>query len=108
MPERQSRGGEPIHSELASDPEMLELIELFVAEMPEKIQQLSNAWASADRQAIESLAHQLKGCSGGYGYGIVGAAASRLESAVKKPHDDLKAIQREFDSLVDLCSRAAV
>ncbi len=101
--------GEPVRSDYASDPDMLELVELFVAEMPLKVQRFGELWDSSDTGEIERAAHQLKGSSAGYGFGVVGEAAGRLESRLKdKVVDDLESIRAEFDELVDLCSRVTM
>ncbi len=98
----------PLKSDLAGDPEMLELVQMFLADMPSRLRELEDAWSDERREALSTLAHQLKGCSAGYGFPSVGQAAGALESALKDPARELESLKREFESLVELCSRAAV
>jgi len=95
-----------IHSEFASDAEMLELVQEFVGELPQRIEELNDAWHEADSESLERLAHQLKGASAGYGFGVLGEAAARLEATIKAADRDLSAVASEFDELVNLCARA--
>lgn len=96
-----------IRSDFADDTEMSELIELFVEDMQNRIDELEAAWRDADAEALERAAHQLKGASAGYGFPIVGDAAGRLEATIKAAERDLSSAASEFNQLIDLCSRAA-
>ena len=72
------QAGPPLLSDFASDPDMLELVEMFVAEMPQRVAAIEKAVSDSDTASIASLAHQLKGAAGGYGFGcITDAAANR-------------------------------
>ncbi len=97
----------PLISEFADDAEMAELIELFVAEMPERICSLRSAFEQAATEDLQRLAHQLKGAAPGYGYPAIGVAAADLEEAAKQARalDDLRA---ELDELLNLCRRASL
>ena len=97
---------EPILSEFTDDNEMLELIQSFVDEMPDRISELEAAWRSADAETLERVAHQLKGASAGYGFAILGEAAAELEASVKSIDSDLEAAANEFHQLVNICGRA--
>lgn len=108
MMQQQDPSATPILSEFASDSEMLELIQSFVDEMPDRISELEAAWRSEDAETLERVAHQLKGASAGYGFAIVGEAAAELEATMKAIDNDLEAASNEFKQLVDLCSRAAI
>jgi HPt (histidine-containing phosphotransfer) domain-containing protein len=106
MPDNSSKP--PLKSDLAGDPEMLELVQMFLAEMPDRLRELEGAWSAEHREALSRLSHQLKGCCAGYGFPSVGQAAGALESGLKDPSRELESLKREFESLVELCSRAAV
>jgi len=105
--------GQPnIRSEFASDPDMQEIIGLFVQEMPERIAQLQSSWTSGEFDAVKRLAHQLKGAGGGYGFPTLGQAAGKLESSVNtlvnNSHGtELNGIKAQLDALVELCNRVA-
>lgn len=98
----------PLKSDLGGDPEMLELVQMFLADMPDRLRELEDAWGAERREALSILAHQLKGCCAGYGFPSVGQAAGALESGLKDPARELESLKSEFESLVELCSRAAV
>jgi HPt (histidine-containing phosphotransfer) domain-containing protein len=97
---------EPILSDFATDPEMKELLQMFVSELPDRLSAIRNAWDQDDMESIRRIAHQLKGASGGYGFGIIGNAASRLEATLTAESTDLSLAQNELIALIDLCQRA--
>ncbi|MCA9300475.1 MAG: Hpt domain-containing protein [Phycisphaerales bacterium] len=102
----------PLQSEFAGDPDMDELVELFVTELPARIEALDTAWNSRDLEITTRIAHQLKGASGGYGFPTIGDAAATLEDHLRGlegdvPEDLVQSIQREVDQVIHLCKRAA-
>lgn len=99
--------GAPIRSEFAGDPDMVELIEYFVSELPERAAAVTDCLRSERWEDLRRLAHQLKGASGGYGFGPLGDAAAALEEDLDT-QADLDAIQRDVDRLLALCGRIAV
>jgi HPt (histidine-containing phosphotransfer) domain-containing protein len=96
-----------IVSEFADDPEMRELIELFVSELPERVSSLEAAWRDERVEEARRVAHQIKGASGGYGFPSLGEAAARLESALGSAEDDLSRARAQLDELIDLCHRTS-
>lgn len=121
-PKQHAGAATPVVSKYANDPDMAELVELFVAELPTRVKAMQDA---LDRRQVDSLkrsAHQLKGAGGGYGFASIGAAAGRLESllvslsttnptpdamAAWSP-SDLEGVRRELEELIDLCRRASI
>lgn len=96
-------------SEFANDPEMAELVQLFVSEMPARIEALRAAWTQKQLVNLTRLSHQLKGASAGYGFPTIGNAAARLETALKgldSGPSDVEKLAAEFRELVDLCASA--
>jgi len=73
----------PVISALANDPDMVELIDEFVAEIPNMLQGLEKAYSSNDMDTLERLARQLKGQSGACGFESITALAVELEKAAK-------------------------
>ena len=101
-----------LQSEFAGDPEMAELVEMFVSELPERIQTLNTIWTGKQFDELKRMSHQLKGASAGYGYPVIGTAAGQLEASLKtlsgEPNGEaLNKIKKQFDDLVTLCRRAA-
>jgi HPt (histidine-containing phosphotransfer) domain-containing protein len=101
----------PILSQYATDPEMVELIDLFLSEMPDRLKALESAWRNAQVPQLTRMAHQLKGSCAGYGFPAIGTAASTLEDRLRALQADggaqLKRLQSEFNELIDLCRRAS-
>jgi HPt (histidine-containing phosphotransfer) domain-containing protein len=94
----------PIYSTLGSDEDLGELVEMFVAEMPARLADMSQACAGQDWERLQRLAHQLKGSAGSYGFDDVTPLASRLEAAVRDRRGDDE-IRLATHDLLELCSR---
>ena len=97
---------ERLYSELSKDPDLAELVEVFVAEMPNRVELVR---AHADAQNWEQLgraAHQLKGAAGSYGFHDLTRPALRLEQAATRREPESQILQA-VDELVELCSRIA-
>ena len=93
----------PIHSRFASDPEMREIVALFVAELPARLGELHKAWRTGDLDRIRIMAHQLKGAGGGYGFPELSTLAGELEAAIRTPGApiaDLDARIRAFAAML--------
>lgn len=88
------------------DPEERELIEFFLGELPERVRLIRDAMSEEDHERLCRIAHQLKGAAPGFGFGTIGAAASRLEQAIKGL-DDVDAwterVSPQIRSLVEEC-----
>lgn len=95
----------PLASELAGDPDLADLIELFVSEMPQRLEALEEAAAAADLASLATLAHQLKGSAGGYGYPGITAAAAHLEACARH-RSSREDLVRATEDLRELCRRA--
>ena len=72
-----------IYSRLADDPDLSELVELFVEEIPERIEALEEIANNRDLAAMRVAAHQLKGALGSYGFDDLGKVAAALELEAK-------------------------
>jgi HPt (histidine-containing phosphotransfer) domain-containing protein len=62
---------------------MAELIELFVAELSDRLAALRQAVAGDDAREVARLAHQLKGAGGSHGFPQITAAAAEVERVAK-------------------------
>lgn len=108
MTDQQPNGSEePIVSDLVKeDPDMIDLVEEFVNELPQRLSSLQSALEAQQIEEVRSLAHQLKGAGGGHGYQILTDKAGILE---KQAIDgDVEAIQSSMDELVQVIARVAV
>lgn len=91
----------PIYSTLAHDQDMAELIEMFVAEVPDKLTRLDALLQAEDWNELKRLSHQLKGSAGGYGFGVVTAGAQKLEATLQNG-DEVEVIFARAQELMSL------
>ncbi|MEO1715501.1 MAG: Hpt domain-containing protein [Planctomycetota bacterium] len=100
----------PIRSEFAGDPDMLELVQTFVDELPVRAAQLTASLEAGDRDGLIRLAHQLSGSCGGYGFASIGDHARRLERELNESDlsGTLAEVREQVDELVALCGRVVV
>ena len=101
-------GDNPIVSEFADDPEMTELVEIFVEELPLKAQDLAGAAGIGDLERIRVLAHQMKGSAPGYGFSQLGDAAREIEEFLSDDPANalnIEELKRRVDALIGLCQR---
>lgn len=102
-----------LRSTYADDPDMREIVEAFVGEMPDRLAALERAWSEQQLDEVRRLAHQLKGASGGYGFQSVGAAAADLERTLVEmgrgsAGASVASLRREFESLIAMCRRVSM
>ena len=102
--------GTSLHSTLASDPDMVELVQFFVEEMADRVQTISDAADANDLGQLRTVAHQLKGAGAGYGFEPITDAAGALEHLIDEsgPATEVESMRQQIDALIDLCRRATV
>lgn len=66
------------------DVELAELVELFVQELPLRLNAVERAAHGGCWAEVRSLAHQIKGASGSYGFPQLMSAAASLEQAIRE------------------------
>jgi len=100
---------EPMLSAYESDPDMGEIVALFVAEMPDRRSELRKAVEAGDLSKAIRIAHQLKGAAGGYGFGALGTVAAASERALLDLLDannsDFTALRTAATPLLEACGR---
>ena len=100
----ESEPGVPIYSEFADDAEMMELVAMFVGELPDRIAAMAAAAERDDLAGVAHFAHQIKGAAGGYGFPQITEAATALETCARAA--DPAATRDALDALATLCQRA--
>lgn len=95
-----------LYSSLASDPDFRQLVELFVGEMPGRIDNLLRLLREREWPGLRRAVHQLKGAAGGYGFGPISQLAAHVEDMLRH-HPSEDEIRQAVDSLVQLCRRAS-
>ena len=93
-------------SEYANDPDMIDLVEMFIDEMPDRISAIEQAVHQADIAMLSSLSHQLKGSAGGYGFGPITTAAAQVEQ-LATTEKQLQEMEGAIAELLSLCRQAS-
>jgi HPt (histidine-containing phosphotransfer) domain-containing protein len=98
---------EYVYSELADDPELRDLIQLFVDEMPYRAALYEELFRSGDFDELRRAIHQLKGAAGSYGFSVITEAAATLEQSIRHeaPYEQ---IRHELHGLIRLCTAARI
>lgn len=96
--------GEPIYSQLAGDPDLVDLVAMFVDEIPLRMAGLRECFQAGDREQLGTLAHQLKGASGSYGFEPLSPLAARLETAARQNEPE-EAMRQALEALIEMSAR---
>jgi len=102
---RSSSETEPLYSDLSGDPDLAEIVAMFVEEMPKRVASFGGAFEARDWKRLGRLAHQLKGSAGSYGFAAVGRGAAGVEDAIQSALPEIQ-ISQAVDELLALCRRA--
>jgi len=95
---------EPLYSSFGTDPELGEIVELFVEEMPDRIQMLIDQYDANDWHGLRRTAHQLKGAAGSYGFDEISPRAARLERFLGDDEPE-EQIRSAVEELIAVCGR---
>ncbi len=95
---------EPLYSTLGDDPDLASIVDLFVEEMPNRVQKLLACMENGNWEQMRSLAHQLKGAAGSYGFSPITASAGSLEQRLRDSQPEER-ICEALDELVKMCQR---
>jgi HPt (histidine-containing phosphotransfer) domain-containing protein len=75
----------PLHSQLlADDPGMRDIVEEFVDNLAVRLDHLQTAHEKQEWDRLQTLAHQLKGAGGSYGYPEISRLGATMEASFKK------------------------
>lgn len=95
---------EPLVSRLARDPDLGDIVALYAAEMPERIETLEWHFMARNWPGLAACAHQLRGSAGSHGFCEITPLAAALESAAREARGGPE-ISQAFEALIDLCRR---
>lgn len=93
----------PITSEFAGDPDMAILIAEFVASLPGRAHAIIDCINQGAIEQARTMAHQLKGAGGGYGFPQVTDAARAVDLAIRERRID--DAHTAAEALITLCTR---
>ncbi len=92
------------YSKLADDPDLKELVAVFVQEIPTRVAALIDCLADGNWETLGRLTHQFKSAVGSYGFDELVPVANRLEVAVREG-DAEDAVADALTELVETCRR---
>ncbi len=92
------------YSDYGADPELADLVQQFVVEMPDRVGVLVDFAGQADWHGLARAAHQMKGAAGSYGFHPLTPFAARLESACKEGRAE-ESITELLCDLIEMCGR---
>ncbi len=100
------RAGQPVRSAFSDDPEMQQVLQLFVDELPRCVNELSTAFTDNQPGELARIASHLIDSGGGCGFSQISAAARILEETLTDINPGTEEIRQAIDTLVEYCSRA--
>jgi signal transduction histidine kinase/FixJ family two-component response regulator len=105
--ERSNKPDEPIISTLLSEePTFRDLVEKFVAELPDMLEKLHGAYQQKDWVTLKDELHSLKGMGGGFGYNVLTELAGKAEFQVfSENYDAAKNLLDEISHISKLIEK---
>jgi HPt (histidine-containing phosphotransfer) domain-containing protein len=94
----------PIYSELCADPELQEIVADFVDELPRRVDAMRESFLAGSWDVLQTLAHQVKGAAGSYGFAPVTPIAGEIENGARNRAPEHE-IERAITELQNLVSR---
>ncbi len=98
--------GQTMHSDFEGDPEMRELLEFYVAELPAAAARLVEAIGRNDINGLCAEVHSIKGTSGNFGFMELSRHAFAVEEEIRS-ETDWASIQIKVRSLHEMIRRVA-
>ncbi len=98
---------DPIRSAFEDDPDMIDIVREFVHAFSDRMTALADSLAKGDLPQVRTLAHQLKGAGGGYGFPQITEAAANLEKTVKEDAE-LLVIKEKMSQLFEVLRAVVV
>ena len=89
-----------IVSDLACDPDLVVVAEMFVERLEEVLGMMKEAFANNDMKTLKDLAHEIKGAGGSAGFNILTEKCAAMEPLiVENKIEDVKVALSEFFSI---------
>ncbi len=94
-----------LYSSLAFDADLAPLVDMFVSDLPDRVELLLDCLQASNFEGIRRLAHQMSGAAGSYGFPEITAEAAALEDTVTKGAAE-EEVAAGVNALIDLLRRA--
>lgn len=93
----------PLRSQLLADePSMRDLVEEFVTNLSSRASELRAAYGRLEWERLRTLAHQLKGAGGSFGYPDITRLGATMETAFRKQEaSQFRAWMEELAGLIE-------
>jgi len=105
MKTRREWAMEPLYSTLGGDPDLGDLVTLFVEEMPDRVANILDLLDRREWEELRRAVHQIKGAAGSYGFGPISPCAGKIEYAIRDQEPE-ENIRQAVEDLATMCSRA--
>jgi HPt (histidine-containing phosphotransfer) domain-containing protein len=105
LPMSHDHNHNPLISEFHDDPDMAEIVAMFLEELPERIESLEHAVSHGDIEELQHLAHQLRGAGTGYGFPEITETGAELEDGIREQRPTHE-IRELYNRLHQTCVRA--
>src|SRR5262245_9505537 len=96
----------PVRSDFAADPAYRDILVLFADALPERRKSMIEAFRSGNLNELRTLAHQLKGAGGGFGFLGLTELAADLELACRE--GPLERTAEALDRVLTYLTRIAI
>lgn len=107
MAEEPQAPRDPIPSELVQEDESFaELVQEFINGLGTRVAEIARAVETQDYVALRSLAHQLKGSAGGFGFPTITEQAAVLERHALD--EEIEAVQLDLRTLENMIARVVL
>ena len=91
-----------VYSVYGDDPNLAELVDIFVSELPRRVETLQSHAEVEDWESLSRVAHQINGNASSYGFPQLSTLAGRIEYACRgtNPTD---MIMQSLDNFIEYC-----
>ncbi len=93
-----------VRSAYANMAKMQNILGEFIEDLPKRTAELQESLRQNKLDQVRRTAHQLRGCGGGYGFGVLSERATDVEQAVKD-QQSLEQISQQVENLVEYMRR---
>ncbi|MBA5865124.1 MAG: Hpt domain-containing protein [Nitrospira sp. CR1.3] len=101
-----SRTAEPGRVTVSVDPDLEEIVPVFLENRRREVATLRTAFAGDDLKTLRLLGHRMKGDGGGYGFDAISEIGEVLEQAAIRK--DRRVIGQQIEKLDDFLTRVDV
>lgn len=95
---------QPIYSVYGDNPNLAELVEIFVSELPRRVETLQSHAEVEDWESLSRVAHQLNGNASSYGFPQLSTLAARIEYACRGMNCSDEILQ-SLENFVEQCEK---